>query len=116
MSKNNSSKNLLMQGSILAVASIIVRFIGLLYRVPMNNILGESGMGLYSMAYEIYNLGLILSSYSLPLAVSKMVSAKIAVKEYNNRPNVWFGVIDIFVNLTKIFPSVGERNNLACSL
>ena len=84
MSKNNSSKNLLMQGSILAVASIIVRFIGLLYRVPMNNILGESGMGLYSMAYEIYNLGLILSSYSLPLAVSKMVSAKIAVKEYNN--------------------------------
>lgn len=84
MSKQNSSKNLLMQGSILAVASIIVRFIGLLYRVPMNNILGESGMGLYSMAFEIYNLGLILSSYSLPLAVSKMVSAKIATKEYHN--------------------------------
>lgn len=84
MSKNNSSKNLLMQGSVLAAASIVVRFIGLLYRVPMNNILGSSGMGLYSMAYEIYNLGLILSSYSLPLAVSKMVSAKIATKEYHN--------------------------------
>lgn len=84
MSKNNSSKNLLMQGSILAAASIIVRFIGLLYRIPMNNFLGESGMGLYSMAFEIYNLGLVLSSYSLPLAVSKMVAAKITVKEYKN--------------------------------
>lgn len=84
MSTNKANQNLLMQGSILAAASIIVRLIGLLYRVPMNNILGESGMGLYSLAYEIYNLGLILSSYSLPLAVSKMVSAKIALKQYKN--------------------------------
>lgn len=84
MSKQNSGNNILVQGSILAAASIIVRMIGLIYRIPMNNILGESGMGLYSMAFEIYNLGLILSSYSLPLAVSKMVSAKITVKEYKN--------------------------------
>lgn len=84
MSTNKANQNLLVQGSILAAASIIVRLIGLLYRVPMNNILGESGMGLYSLAYEIYNLGLILSSYSLPLAVSKMVSAKITLKEYKN--------------------------------
>ena len=84
MSTNKTNQNLLMQGSILAAASIIVRLIGLLYRVPMNNILGESGMGLYSLAYEIYNLGLILSSYSLPLAVSKMVSAKVALKQYKN--------------------------------
>ena len=84
MSTNKTNQNLLMQGSILAAASILVRLIGLLYRVPMNNILGESGMGLYSLAYEIYNLGLILSSYSLPLAVSKMVSAKVTLKEYKN--------------------------------
>ncbi len=84
MSTNKANQNLLVQGSILAAASIIVRLIGLLYRVPMNNILGESGMGLYSLAYEIYNLGLILSSYSLPLAVSKMVSAKVTLKEYKN--------------------------------
>lgn len=84
MSTKNTNQNLLLQGSILAAASIIVRMIGLIYRVPMNNILGESGMGLYSLAYEIYNLGLILSSYSLPLAVSKMVSAKVTLKEYKN--------------------------------
>lgn len=84
MSKQNTTNDFLVQGSILAAASLIVRIIGLVYRIPMNNILGESGMGLYGLAFEIYNLGLILSSYSLPLAVSKMVSAKIAVKEYKN--------------------------------
>ena len=84
MSKKNTSKDILVQGSILAAASIIVRIIGLLYRVPMNNILGESGVGLYGLSFEIYNLGLILSSYSLPLAVSKMVSAKIVKNEYKN--------------------------------
>ena len=84
MSKKSASKDFLVQGSILAAASIVVRMIGLIYRIPMNNILGTSGMGLYSLAFEIYNLGLILSSYSLPLAVSKMVSAKIVKKEYKN--------------------------------
>lgn len=108
MSKNNSSKNLLMQGSILAAASIIVRLIGLLYRVPMNNILGETGIGLYSMAYEIYNLGLILSSYSLPLAVSKMVSAKITAKEYKNVNRIFlcslaFGAISGFIMSAVLF-------------
>ncbi|MDO4555061.1 MAG: polysaccharide biosynthesis protein, partial [Lachnospiraceae bacterium] len=83
MNKKNTN-DFLVQGSILAAASIVVRMIGLLYRIPMNNILGQSGMGLYSLAFEIYNLGLILSSYSLPLAVSKMVSAKMVKKEYKN--------------------------------
>lgn len=53
MSKKNKGNDFLVQGSILAAASLIVRVIGLVYRIPMNNILGESGMGLYSMAFEI---------------------------------------------------------------
>ena len=74
----------LMQGTILAMAGILVRIIGLIYRIPMTNILGEEGIGVYSAAYQIYNIILLLSSYSLPLAVSKLVSAKMAVKEYRN--------------------------------
>ncbi|MCD8083039.1 MAG: polysaccharide biosynthesis protein [Clostridiales bacterium] len=66
----------LIQGSILAAAGIIVRFIGLLYRIPMTRILGGDGNGYYATAYEIYNIGLILSSYSLPMAVSKLIAAK----------------------------------------
>lgn len=80
MSKNNGASNALVQGSILAVASIISRIIGLIYRIPMQRILGDIGIGYYSTAFEIYNVMLIISSYSLPLAVSKMVSAQMAKK------------------------------------
>ncbi len=72
MGKKND--NYLVQGSILAAAGIVVRLIGLFYKVPMTRILGDEGIGYYNTAYEIYNIGLILSSYSLPLAVSKQIA------------------------------------------
>ena len=64
------------QGSILAIASILVRVMGMIYRIPMTAIIGDKGNGFYSYAYSVYTILLLLSSYSLPLAVSKMVSAK----------------------------------------
>ena len=80
--------NFVIQGSILAAAGIIVRLIGILYRIPMTNIIGDEGMGYYSTAFNVYNIMLILSSYSLPLAVSKMVSARLAKGEYRNAARV----------------------------
>lgn len=76
--------NYIKQGSILAGASLLVRIIGMLYRFPMSNIIGEEGNGLYSVAFEIYDVMLIISSYSLPLAISKMISAKRVKKEHGN--------------------------------
>ena len=80
----SGSNNFLVQGAILAVAGILVRLIGLAYRVPLLRIIGSEGMGYYSTAYNLYAIILLLSSYSLPLAVSKMVSARIAKNEYRN--------------------------------
>lgn len=76
--------NFIIQGSILAITSVIVRLIGILYRVPLTNMIGTAGMGYYSSAFQIYSILLLLSSYSLPLAVSKMVSARMAKREYRN--------------------------------
>ena len=78
MGSSKKGSNFLVQGSILAVASIISRIIGLLYRLPMTDIIGDAGNNYYSCAFEIYNIMLIISSYSLPLAVSKLVSAAMA--------------------------------------
>ena len=80
MGSSKKDSNFLVQGSILAVASIISRVIGLLYRLPMTDIIGDAGNNYYSCAFEIYNIMLIISSYSLPLAVSKLVSAAMARK------------------------------------
>ncbi len=84
MGTGKKSNSFLVQGSILAAASIIVRLIGLLYRIPLTNIIGDEGIGYYSNAFAIYNIALILSSYSLPLAVSKLVAARAVKKQYRN--------------------------------
>lgn len=73
----------------MAVASILVRMIGLLYRIPMANIIGSEGNGIYSSAYEIYNILLIISSYGMPMAVSKMVSAKCVEKRYKEAYHIF---------------------------
>ena len=75
---NNKGTNFLVQGSILAIASIISRVIGLIYRIPMTNIIGDLGNNYYGCAFDIYNVMLIISSYSLPLAVAKLVSEQMA--------------------------------------
>lgn len=72
------------QGSILAAASILTRIMGIAFRVPLTRIIGDEGIGAYSNAYEIYNLALLLSTYSIPIAVSKLVSARESKKEYIN--------------------------------
>ncbi len=76
------SKSFVVHGMILGAASIISRIIGLVYRIPLNNILGSEALSDYANAYNIYSFMLMLSSLSVPLAVSKMVSAKVARKEY----------------------------------
>jgi stage V sporulation protein B len=48
MASKSKNNNFLIQGSILAVTSLIVRLIGLLYRIPLANILGDEGTGIYS--------------------------------------------------------------------
>lgn len=87
--KKEMNNNFLVQGTILAVASIMVRLIGLVYRIPMTEIIGDEGNTYYSSAYSVYSILLLLSSYSLPVVVSKMVSARIAVKEYKNAHRVF---------------------------
>ena len=86
--KKRKESNFVVQGSILAVASIVVRIIGIAYRIPMINIIGDEGMGYYGTAFNVYNIALLLSSYSLPLAVSKMVSARLAGKQYRNAARI----------------------------
>lgn len=92
-SKQTSGKSFLVQGSILAVAGVITKIIGAVYRVPLVNIMGDTGMGYYGVAFQIYAIALTLTSYSLPLAVSKLVSARVAVGQYRNAYKVFRGAL-----------------------
>ena len=89
--KNKIKHGIIMQGSILAVAGLIARMIGILRRIPLTNIIGDAGNGYYAAAYEVYALILLLSSYSLPLAVSKLVAARVSRGQYKNANRIFMG-------------------------
>lgn len=93
MASKKKESNFVVQGSILAIASIVVRIIGIAYRIPMINIIGDEGMGYYGTAFNVYNIALLLSSYSLPLAVSKLVSARLGNKQYRNAERIFHAAL-----------------------
>ena len=98
MSENRTSKtkenhsnenNFVLQAGILAAAGIISRIIGLLYRSPLTAVVGTLGIGYYQVAYSFYTIVLLLSSYSIPSAISKVIAQKLAVKEYRNAHRIF---------------------------
>ncbi len=90
MNKNEKrEENILAQASILMVAGIVTRIIGVLYRSPVTSIIGDEGNGYYSIAVNIYTMVLLISSYSIPMAVSKVVSGKLALKQYKEAHKVF---------------------------
>ena len=66
MGKNNTKEgNVIAQASILMVAGIVVRIIGILYRSPVTSIIGDEGNGYYGIAVNIYTMVLLIASYNL---------------------------------------------------
>ncbi|MDD3184121.1 MAG: polysaccharide biosynthesis protein [Anaerostipes sp.] len=92
MSKKQKN-GFLIQGSIMAIASLVCRVIGLLYRRPLTAIIGDQGMGYYGFAYNVYSIILLIASFSIPLAVSKSISARLAMKEYKNAQRIFYGAL-----------------------
>ena len=87
--KRKNSKNYLVQGTILTVAAIVAKVIGMIYRIPLTNILGDDGIGYYSTANEIYNILLMISTFSLPLALSRLVSERRHLGQAKNAHKVF---------------------------
>ena len=51
--------------TLLAAAAVLTKIIGVVYRIPLTNILGDEGNGFYGYAYQVYAIALMLSSFSL---------------------------------------------------
>ena len=85
------SKNFAMQAVILAAASIISKLIGMLYNIPFVNILSPEGNGYYGTAQTIYALVLLITTFSIPAAVSKIMVERIERGEYRNVKRIFKG-------------------------
>ncbi|MCI8331401.1 MAG: polysaccharide biosynthesis protein [Clostridiales bacterium] len=69
------AKNLFLSGVfILSISNIIIKVIGLMFKIPLTNIIGDSGMGYFNSAYTIYVWFYMISTAGLPVAVSIMIS------------------------------------------
>ena len=75
------------------IAGLIVRVIGLLYRSPMREIIGDLGNGYYGYAYTVYSILLLVSSYSIPMAISKLMAERIARRQYRNANRLFKGAL-----------------------
>ena len=87
--KSNKKNNFILQAGFLAAAGFISRIIGLLYVSPVAAIIGTVGLGYYSSAYTYYTIILLISSYSIPSAISKVIAQKLSLKEYRNAHRIF---------------------------
>lgn len=59
---------------ILMIANILVKVIGAIFKIPLNYLLGDEGMGYFGTAYTVYNWLFIVATAGMPVAISKMVA------------------------------------------
>lgn len=89
--KKRPATNFALQATILAVASIVSKLIGMLYNIPFANMLGPVGNGYYGRAQTIYSFILLIATFSIPSAVSKIMAEYIQKGEYKNVNRIFQG-------------------------
>ncbi|MBE6997770.1 MAG: polysaccharide biosynthesis protein, partial [Ruminococcaceae bacterium] len=67
-------QNFLHGAAILAAGVVVIKILGAIYKIPLRNIIGETGYGYFFAAYTIYNFFLTISTAGLPVALSRMIS------------------------------------------
>jgi len=73
-----SNKKLLKGAFILAFAGLAAKFLGIFFKIPLQRLIGDEGMGLFGLPYPIYTVMLSISITGFPAAVSKLISEKMA--------------------------------------
>ena len=85
MAQNKRKSQSLLNGAmVLAAATLIVKIIGILYKIPLSNMVGAVGRGYFDSAYNLYIPIYTISMAGLPVAVSKMVSQQMALKRFRD--------------------------------
>jgi stage V sporulation protein B len=93
------TKDSLIKGTvILALAALIARVLGAVQRIPLVYLLGDSGMGSYTIAFNVYSILLVVATAGIPSALSKLISERTALGREAEaariyRAAVWFAVI-----------------------
>jgi len=77
-------KSFLYGAMLLTISAIISKVLGAIYRIPLTNLIGSEGIGIYQMIFPVYALLLVISSSGIPVCVSRLVSGEIANKKHEH--------------------------------
>ena len=110
MSQTSKKQNFLHGATLLAAATIIVKVIGAVYKIPLQGILGKIGYSYFSSAYDIYTLLLLISTAGLPVAMSRMISQATSLGDqaqtrrvYNSSRAIFLGLGAVSTGLMLLF-------------
>ncbi|MCL2620404.1 MAG: polysaccharide biosynthesis protein [Defluviitaleaceae bacterium] len=81
--KPKSNNSFVRQAAILGATGILARLLGFLYRLPLTDLIGDDGNGIYAVGFSVYTFLLVLSSAGLPSAIAKMVAERSALGHYD---------------------------------
>lgn len=84
---------------ILAIASVMVKVIGAVFRIPLTNLVGEYTMGLYSIAYRYYSILLTIATAGIPIAISKMISESRALGRPRETKKIFRTAISLCIGI-----------------
>lgn len=85
----NKSKSIIGGMTVLGLAGVICKLVGVLYSIPLTWMIGTSGLGVYNAVFPAYNLLLTISSAGLPVAVSRLVARSLAKDNPRGAKNVF---------------------------
>ena len=89
MSSQPQKQNFLHGATLLAAATVVVKVIGAVYKIPLQAILGKIGYSYFSSAYDIYTLLLLISTAGLPVAMSRMISQATSLGDHGQTRRVY---------------------------
>ena len=101
-------KSFVAEALVISVSNLLVKIIGVLFKIPMSNMLQE-GMGVFNAAYSIYAMLYMVSTAGLPVAISRTVSASAKKGRTREVENIYkigsmmFGVIGLICTLLMFF-------------
>ena len=94
----NTTKKVFFSGVLLlTLSTILVKLVGLIYKIPMLSYLGSEGMGYFHSAYEIYAIFCIIATAGLPVALSVLISAALAEDKEEDAERIWQVSLHLFV-------------------
>ena len=99
MSDTSKKQNFLHGAALLALATVVVKIIGALYKLPLNSVIGPEGFAYFTTSYEIYFVFLMISTAGLPVAMSRMVSEASSLGQYNQVRRIYTTARTIFLIL-----------------